>query len=789
MGAKMLCRSARRLWVCSGTAVAVKHLKLPPSRAWRSEVLAGITLASGALALMLAVNPQNAVADCAVTSSSNNNTVTCGTTTTVDQTFPTPPTGRDRAYVFPSDDLPRGNVTGNVTPGATVDGFGLAIANISRGAADINFTNAGTITLTAGVPTVGGTAALSLLSFGGNITYSGNGNVNSGGFNATAIDLATSGAGNIVITTAGTVNANQALNATATSGSIALTNFGVITGSILMTTGGVGSTFVNNGTWNASGSNSFAAGNPQVFNNGTMNLSGGTTINFAGASTFGNNGLLNVLGPTTFNGNLTFFNNATGTISLSNGTAMNQLSLPGNYVGSPGSQLVVGVDPLNGRADQLHIAGTASGTTSVIADYLSNRFVTSPIPVVTTGSPSTATFSLANPRPFNGLLIFGINQTSPGDFTLNSTLSPTAVVSAIAARAAVDATQVTISGINTELRQRRDRIQLCAIVGSAYCQSAASAPGNRLAYSADDSAAGDQKFALGYQDENKTSPGLLMAVKAPPPPQPVVEAGPKPAVWVQAFDDWQKLNQSVVGQNDGTKQNTYGFQGGFDETWRNLFASGDALVLGLVGGDTQVSVHFDNGTARANLSGPGFGGYWTYINGGFSMDGIVKNDWFHLTDNDLINGSSSSASVQNFSVTGNAQYKFAVLTNSFIEPTAGFGYTQTTFSDVPVTLDLVNGHTTRVQGGARFGTAWDYNGIHFEPTLLGLAYSDVQITGTPLQTIGVVVPTDEGKVRGEFDLTFNMDFGSGFSGFAEGDVRFGDNLVGAAMKGGLRKQW
>jgi hypothetical protein len=44
-------------------------------------------------------------------------------------------------------------------------------------------------------------------------------------------------------------------------------------------------------------------------------------------------------------------------------------------------------------------------------------------------------------------------------------------------------------------------------------------------------------------------------------------------------------------------------------------------------------------------------------------------------------------------------------------------------------------------------------------------------------------------VRGEFDLTFNMDFGSSFSGFAEGDVRFGDNLVGAAIKGGLRKQW
>jgi hypothetical protein len=167
----------------------------------------------------------------------------------------------------------------------------------------------------------------------------------------------------------------------------------------------------------------------------------------------------------------------------------------------------------------------------------------------------------------------------------------------------------------------------------------------------------------------------------------------------------------------------------------------------------------------------------------------VKNDWFHLTDDDLTNGVSSSARVQNFSVTGNAQYKFAVLTNSFIEPTVGFGYTQTSFSDVPVTLDLVNGHTTRVQGGARFGTAWDYNGIHFEPTLLGLVYDDVQITGTPLQTINVVAPTEEGKVRGEFDLVLNADFGKGFSGFAEGDVRFGDDLLGGTVKAGLRKQW
>jgi outer membrane autotransporter protein len=568
-----------------------------------------------------------------------------------------------------------------------------------------------------------------------------------------------------------------------------LSNSGNLSGAVQLN--GANSTFANFGTWNATGNSSFAGPSTvNNFGNGVINISGPAGITLGAASIFNNSGTINAVSLPSGSPTITAttFNNS-GLINLATGTGTNQLTIVGNFVGMPGSTLNVSVGPANSRADQLLIQGNASGTTSVNVFNIANQFIRNPIPVVTVTGNSSATFSLANPPPFNGLFAFSINQTSPGDFTLSSSLGPGGLGSVPVAQAARTATQVTIDGVETELRLRRDKIQLCAIVASPYCQSGASAQGNRLAYSADDSAAGHAEIALGYQDENKTDRGLYMAVKAPPPPQPVAEAGPKPAVWVQAFDDWQRLNQSVAGQNDGTHQNTYGFQGGLDETWRNLFASGDALVLGLVGGGTKAIVHFDSAIAGANLSGPGFGGYWTYINGGFSMDGVVKNDWFHFTEDFLTTGGSSSARIQNFNVTANAQYKFAVLTNSFIEPTAGFSYTQTTFSDVPSTLDLVNGHTTRVQGGARFGTAWDYNGIHFEPTLLGLAYSDVQITGTPLQTLGVPVPTDEGKVRGEFNLTLNADFGSGFSGFAEGDVRFGDNLLGGAIKGGLRKQW
>jgi hypothetical protein len=51
------------------------------------------------------------------------------------------------------------------------------------------------------------------------------------------------------------------------------------------------------------------------------------------------------------------------------------------------------------------------------------------------------------------------------------------------------------------------------------------------------------------------------------------------------------------------------------------------------------------------------------------------------------------------------------------------------------------------------------------------------------------VPTDQGKVRGELDPQVNFDFGNGYSSTLSGQVQFGDNLVGGAVRAQLRKQW
>jgi outer membrane autotransporter protein len=948
----------------------------------RRKLLAETALSGGVLALMLTANPQTAVAACTVNPALN--TVTCTNTTTTSNTTNGPneflTTSTDRQQSFNA----RGAVTAAVTSNAIVDGFGLAITNVPAPTetigeivvqaptttnSDINFTNAGAVTLTTGVPSAGGSAALNLTSSDGNVTYSGNGNVDSGGFATAGVVITTTGAGDATfgtpttpitgtelanggtgilgratgagnvtitttnqtiiagvplgigisantlfgnavvvtdanigtaaarigtgisavasgvderpqsvsvtqtggtiiaqtgivasnafgavnvsqtagtimasgsaisipsassfgppvvaanITTAGTVlgagtSTNPTIKAMASSGPITIANSGII-GSITnlptnlaiatgvappptvpaaTETGGGAATVSTSGTVTAtivvvglptttvSNSGSITGtvallGGPSVFENlgGTWTTSGLST--FSTGSAIENAGTLLATGTTTLSGGPTLNNLATGVINMQNGTASDKLTLSGNYVGMPGSRLAIDIDPAHQTADSLIIMGTARGSTTINAVYLSNGLLTSPIPIVQSASGSTATFTLAN--PLNGLFSYTLNQPTPGTFSLTSALSGVGLAAGVMNLTAAQTSQLLVSGVEAHLQSRRDEIQRaqCQDQQGEGCTPQAGRP---LAYIGDD--------ALSYQSDsaraNTASDALATVVKSPPASQ---ELGPKPALWAQAFDDWASFNESAAGQNFGRTINTYGFQMGFDETWRNLFSSADAFVLGIVGGDSQVNMKFDTMNMRVNLEGPGIGVYGMYVIGGFSADALVKEDWYSLSELDPSESMSTSVNLQNFSAAGNVQYKFwGTVKGTFIEPTAGFVYTNSEYGSQPTGLGLEDGHVLRLQSGARFGSAWDWNNIHFEPTLLALVYSDVTVTGTALQNIGVAAPTDEGLVRGEIDLELHADFGDGLSAFTRGETRFGEGLVEGAIKIGARKQW
>jgi hypothetical protein len=107
-------------------------------------------------------------------------------------------------------------------------------------------------------------------------------------------------------------------------------------------------------------------------------------------------------------------------------------------------------------------------------------------------------------------------------------------------------------------------------------------------------------------------------------------------------------------------------------------------------------------------------------------------------------------------------------------------------------LGLKDASTLRLQAGARFGTSWMAGETSIEPTLKVLAYNNVVAEGSSVtaDTPGVaIVPTDQGKTRGEIDPQLNFNFGNGLSSNLGGQFIFGDQLVGGSVRAQLRKEW
>ena len=343
--------------------------------------------------------------------------------------------------------------------------------------------------------------------------------------------------------------------------------------------------------------------------------------------------------------------------------------------------------------------------------------------------------------------------------------------------------QLSFSTVAGVLRTRRDQLQ-----GPLGSQS--NPPSPVMGYSTfnlDDSFA-----ALGYASRAERNP-VYGADKNPlykSPLTPAVAAGPTWATWVEGVGDWEK--RSALNANDiGRTQDTYGVHAGLDATWKNAWLPGDFVVAGLVTNWTSSRISLSGSPATLRLEGPGVGLYSMYINGPWSADLVGKLDFLTLKEDFAGLAPNSSIGVTNAGISGNVQYKnkFGA---SFLEPTMGFSFTRTIFGDNAALMGLQDGSTLRLQAGARFGTAFNANGISFEPTLALLAYSNVIADGTSVATVPVAVPvtpTDQGLVRGEVDPELNLDFNNGYTAYVRGSVRFGSELVGGSAKVGLRKQF
>jgi len=314
-----------------------------------------------------------------------------------------------------------------------------------------------------------------------------------------------------------------------------------------------------------------------------------------------------------------------------------------------------------------------------------------------------------------------------------------------------------------------------------------------------------------------------MVVKAPVAPTSNVSA----ALWVQGFGDREDRNEFTSTNSPtlggvpgvlltpnpagGPNQvlslvtdlsrvtTTAGMLGGADFTIRDFTGRSDVLVLGALAGYQTTHVAYKSSTNTADVTGPSLGIYGAYVSGAFSVDGTLKVDLFtqdtafsSFPGTPFATTGTTSVTLNNYSLANNFNYRFPISTGWYFEPTAGYLLTRSDFSAAAAALGFGDSNSTRLQGGARVGTDWTWGTVKVNSTLTGLAFDSVKITGGALNTngfAGTTVPTDEGKVFGQFLLADNFDFGNGFSVQASGDVRFRTGIVGVGARGVLRYQW
>jgi hypothetical protein len=346
---------------------------------------------------------------------------------------------------------------------------------------------------------------------------------------------------------------------------------------------------------------------------------------------------------------------------------------------------------------------------------------------------------------------------------------------------AASSQQLSFFGVEQMLQGRRDQLQ--------------GTPGGRTTTSGitgySESTFDGPSSAMGYTSQSQSPNPLASPVytKATPMAAPTT-SGPSYAAWAQGLGDWEHDNPtSPIDSAHFTS--TYASQAGVDATWKGLAAGDDALVAGLVGSWTGTHVTYAGTPTNTRLEGPGVGVYATYVKGGFSVDTTVKFDFLRITTETVGAPSPMPVNLTNAGVSGNIQYKQDVAPNIFVEPTAGYSFTRAMYGANAGLSGLSDGNTLRLQGGARGGVSFLMSTVNAEFSLKGLVYSDLIADGSPttVNPIAPNSPTDQGKIRGEFDPSLSLDFGKGYSLALSGSFRFGDGITGGSANVNFRKQW
>ena len=309
-------------------------------------------------------------------------------------------------------------------------------------------------------------------------------------------------------------------------------------------------------------------------------------------------------------------------------------------------------------------------------------------------------------------------------------------------------------------RWRRYRTRLRKRQGGAerYVEAAA------VSTSRPSAAATEQYIPSGYSDSGYSLKDVPNANEA------------QNGVWAAVYGAYERHSNLSPGEdNNATRtQYTKGVVSGID-TYVSPTGGGygaPQIQLGILGGYESTRSAFTTppvyaaDTAEGNFNGTqidegGFVGvYGSYVLNQFAADLLAKVDLFDHTTEPSVTCSpddrsqplrfSGTTSETNTNVASNVYYRFYADNRIWIEPTAGFRYSHTSYGDGASAIFLTDGDELRIQGGVRVGTDGYIGGYFWRASILGGIYDDVSISGYTLDTIpgSGSAKIDEGKVRG-----------------------------------------
>ena len=361
----------------------------------------------------------------------------------------------------------------------------------------------------------------------------------------------------------------------------------------------------------------------------------------------------------------------------------------------------------------------------------------------------------------------------------------------------------------TRLRKRQGGSERYAEATVIKVSTAPAATGTTAAVPASiarsNAAATEQYSPAGYSDSGYSLKDVPNANEA------------QNGVWAALYGAYERHDNLSPGQdNNATRtQYTKGVVSGLD-TYVSPTGGGygaPSIQLGILGGYESTRSAFTTppayaaDTSEGNFNGTqidegGFVGiYGSYVLNQFAADLLVKVDLFDHTTEQSITCKpnkeegfipfSGTTSETNTNVASNVYYRFYADNRIWIEPTAGFRYSHTSYGDGASALFITDGDEWRIQGGVRVGTDGYIGGYFWRASILGGIYDDVSISGYTLDTIpgSGSAKIDEGKVRGICSLFGSIYDGQGKTFFAQVDVYGGQDVVGVTGKVGARWQW